>query len=181
MDSSDRRVRRDWSLDLSQAGKIPLLTKRPIRAERQHIVTFEGREAKEERFSYWLTFPSDAEDAEQPTQKQYDAVAAFYGEGPTTSVQAGYLISAWYFADEIKSTRNFSFSAPRRKLIHVATAAFILSHPELRKKVRDWSQLQWRQPERAVRIERTTPYKPALQFASDLVADMQSAGAEIFG
>lgn len=179
---SDRKVRRYWSLDLAQAGKPPALAGRPVKAERQHIVSFEGREAEEERFSYWLTFPQDESDDETPpTQKQYDAVAHFYDEGPATRAQAGYLISAWYYADEIRSARNFSFSAPRRRLIHLATSAYILSHPELRQKVRSWSEFRWREPVKAVGIERTTPYRPVLQFAHDLVADMQAAGAQIFG
>lgn len=179
---SDRRVRRSWSLDLSQAGKTPALANRPPKAERQHIVSFEGREADEERFSFWLTFPDDECNAEiPPTQKQYDAVLDFYGEGPATRAQAGYLISAWFYADEIRSARNFKFSAARRRLIHIATSAYILSHPEFRRRVRAWSQFTWREPSQAVRIERTTPYQPALQFASDLIADMQGAGSEIFG
>jgi hypothetical protein len=169
-------------LDLTQAGKIPSGAERPVRAERQQIVSFEGREGDEERFSFWLTFPNDPDDPETPpTQKQYDTVVAFYGEGPATHAQAGYLISAWFYADEIRSERNFKFSAPRRRLIHVATSAYILSHPELRRKVRAWSEFRWREPEKAVSIGRTTPYRPALQFAHDLIADMRSAGAEIFG
>jgi len=179
---SDRRVRRNWSLDLTQAGKIQSLAIRPVRAERQHIVFFEGREVDEERFSFWLTFPNDEDDVETPpTQRQYDTVVDFYGEGPATRTQAGYLISAWFYADEIRSARHFKFPAARRRLIHIATSAYILSHPELRKKVQAWSGFRWREPTKAVPIERTTPYKPALQFAHDLIADMQGAGAEIFG
>ena len=179
---TDRRIRRNWALDLTLAGKQPVLAARPLRQERQHIALFEGREGSDERFSFWLTFPNDDDDPQlPPTQKQYDAVSDFYGEGPATRTQAEYLISAWYYADEIRSVRNFSFTAPRRRFIHVATSAFILSHPEYRRKVRAWSAIQWRDPGKAVRIQRTTPYKPALRFASDLIADMQGAGAEIFG
>lgn len=69
---SDRRIRRNWSLDLTQAGKAPLLAVRPLKAERQHIVSFEGRAADEERFSFWLTFPDGETDPETPpSQAQY--------------------------------------------------------------------------------------------------------------
>lgn len=136
---SDRRVRRNWSLDLSEAGKVPASVAKPVKAERQQIVVFEGRDGDIERFSYWLTLPDDALDNETPpTQKQYDAVSHFYNHGPATRAQAGYMMSAWYYADEIRSAQRFKFSAPRRWLILVAVSAYILSHPELRRKVRDW-------------------------------------------
>lgn len=182
MRMTDRRIRRNWALDLTLAGKQPLLAARPLRAERQHVVLFEGREGRDERFSFWLTLPNDDDDPQTPpTRKQYEAVSEFYGEGPATWMQAEYLMAAWYYADEIRSVRNFGFTAPRRRLIHVATAAFILSQPELRRKVRGWSALRWRDPGRAVRIQRTRPYEPAMLFAADLIADMQGAGADIFG
>lgn len=153
-----------------------------MRTERQRIVSFDGVEGGKERFSYWLTFPVDEEDDETPpSQRQYDAVSDFYGEGPSSRSQAEYLISAWFYADDISSARNFKLSALRRDLIHIGTAAFLLSDPHLRRKVRDWSAFQWRRPGEAVRMERTTPYRPALQFASDLIDDMRGAGASIFG
>lgn len=91
------------------------------------------------------------------------------------------MISAWYFAEEIKSVDNFKFSAPRRALIQIAASAYILSHPEIRKKVRDWSLFRWQNPIAAVDAKRVTAYKPVMQFANDLVADMRADGATIFG
>ena len=179
---ADRTITLPWTLDLAQAGKVKPLAHRPLAAIRQHIVRFAGRDADTERFSYRLTFPDDEGVPEEPpTQKQHDAVVAFYGEGPASRDQAGYLMSAWYYADEIRSAHNFAFSAPRRRLILVGASAFILSHPETRSKVRRWIQFRWREPVKAVQIEKTEPYTAVMQFANDLVADMQGAGAAIFG
>lgn len=179
---ADRTITRSWTLDLAGAGKSRPLPVRPAAGPRQHIVRFEGSEGDTEKFSYRLTFPDDeARPEEPPSQKQYDAVCDFYGEGPASRDQAGYLMSAWYYADEIKSAQNFPFTAPRRKLILVGVSALILSHPEIRSKVRSWSQFRWREPTRAVQIERTQPHAAVMQFANDLIADMQGAGAEIFG
>lgn len=179
---ADRTTTRHWTLDLAQAGKSPVVGRRPCAGPRQHVVSFEGSEGELERFSYRLTLPDDESVGEEPpSQRQYDAVCDFYGEGPASRDQAGYLMSAWHYADEIRSARNFRFSAPRRKLILVGASAYILSHPEIRQKVRQWSQLLWREPTRAVRIERTQPFRAVMQFADDLIADMQAAGARIFG
>lgn len=178
----DRTTTRSWALDLSEAGEPKPLPGRPAAGPRQHIVRFEGREEGVERFSYRLTFPDgETEPEEPPSQKQYDAVCDFYGEGPASRDQAGYLLSAWHYADDIRSARNFRFTAPRRRLILVGASAFILSHPEIRRKVRQWSQFRWREPTKAVQIERTQTYAAVMQFANDLIADMRGAGAAIFG
>lgn len=179
---ADRTITREWALALADAGKVPPLAKRPALGPRQHIVRFEGREADDERFSFRLTFPHDEDDPDKPpTQKQYDTVCDYYGEGPVSMRQAGYLISAWNYADEIRSAQRFKFSAPRRRLIHVAASAYILSHPEIRQKIRAWTDFSWREPGKAVTIERTKPYGAVMMFAHDLIADMRGAGAEIFG
>lgn len=179
---ADRTITREWTLDLADAGKVQPLAKRPADGLRQHIVRFEGREGSEERFSFRLTFPHDEDDPEKPpSQKQYDTVCDYYDEGPLSARQAGYMLSAWYYADEIRSVERFKYSAPRRKLIHVATAAYILSHPEMRQKIRAWNGFSHREPGEAVTIERTRYYGAVMMFAHDLIADMQGAGAEIFG
>ena len=71
------------------------LVSRPAFAGRQNVVTFEGREENEERFSFWLSFPDDENNPEElATQKQHDTVLDFYGECPAIRAQAGYMISA---------------------------------------------------------------------------------------
>jgi hypothetical protein len=178
----DRRVRREWSLNLLEAGKCPLPPRmHPNLAERQHVVRFDGTEDGEERFSYWLHFPNSVADKEEPaSQQQYDTVVGLYGEGPASRAQASYLISAWYYADEINRPQRFSFSAPRRKLILLGVSAYILSHPELRLTVQRLSALQHHQGKN-IAVESTKPFQPVMQFANDLIADMQGAGAKIFG
>lgn len=171
-----------WTIDLAQAGKAPARSVHHGEAGRQGIVSFEGRDGNEGRYAILMTFPDDETVPEEPaTQRQHDAVVAYYGEGPANWEQAGYLMSAWNFAEEIKAARNFPFTAPRRALIHVATAAYLLGHPELRVSVRNWSDHRWRSPGRAASIEKTAAWRPALRFAADMIADMRAAGAAIFG
>lgn len=178
----DHIVQRNWSLDLDEAGKVKPLVERPGKGPRQDIARFDGRSGTEEHFSYRLTLPLEEYDPElPPSRKQYDTVCDFYGEGPCSSLQAACLISAWYYAEEIRSVERFRFSAPRRRLIHLATSAFILSVPAVRRSVRAWSENGWRNPSAASIIERSRPYATVMQYAHDLIADMQGAGAEIFG
>lgn len=179
----ERRLVKSWDIDLAAAGKEP--TSRGFAVAptgRQELVAFDGRAGTVETFAYALILPDDETMPEDPaSQRQHDAVVDFYGEEPAHAVQAGLMLSAWWMADEVRAASNFPFTAARRRLIHVATAAFILADPELRVRVDEWANRRWRSPSRTAAAQRTEEYRTALEFAADLVEEMRRAGARIFG
>jgi len=180
---SDRVTTRHWELDLSLAGKVYTPKNRVKRMWRQSIASFVGREGTVERFEFRQTIPYCGHEAEcPPTQLQYGAVCDFYVEPCETRSQAHTLLSARDYALEVASGHS-SFTAPRKRLLALCTAAFILSDREMRSVVKSWSIA--RRSERIAGFGYARTYrdvnKKVRTFAERLINDMRRDGAEIFG
>jgi hypothetical protein len=181
-DCSDRVTTRTWELDLSLAGKVYTPKNRTKRLWRQGIASFVGREGSIERFEFRQTMPYCGYEVECPaSQAQYGAVCDFYVEPCETRSQAHTLLSAKEYAEEVSA--GYSFTDPRRRLLSLCTAAFILSDREMRSIVKTWSIARWRG--RIAGFGHTRTYrevnKKVQTFAARLINDMRREGAEIFG
>jgi len=178
----DRVTTRTWELDLSLAGKVYTPRNRTGRMWRQNIARFAGREGTVERFEFRQTIPYCGHEVEcPPSQAQYGAVCDFYAETCETRSQARTLLSAREYAEEIAT--GYAFTAPRRRLLSLCAAAFILSDRELRSIVNSWSIARW--SGRIAGFGHARTYrdvnKKVQAFASRLINDMRRDGAEIFG
>jgi hypothetical protein len=178
----DRVTTRFWELDLSLAGKVYSPKKRPANRKRQNIARYLGREGTVERFAIRQTIPYCGHEVFcPPSQAQYGAVCDFFVESCETRSQAHTLLSAREYAEMIAS--RFSFTAPRRHLISLCVAAFILSDRDLRSIVNTWSIARWSKGlsgfGSARAYQRTN--KLVTKFASKLIDDMRGAGSEVFG
>ncbi len=181
-DVSDRVTTRRWELDLTFAGKVYTPKNRIKRLWRQGIASFVGREGTLERFEFRQTIPYCGHETEcPPTQAQYGAVSDFYMEPCETRSQAHTLLSARDYAEEI--ARGYSFTAPRRRLLALCTAAFILSDRERRSIVKSWSIA--RRSERIAGFGHAQTYRrvhtKVETFAERLINDMRRDGSEMFG
>lgn len=179
---ADRLTTRTWDLDLSLAGKVYTPKNRTKRLWRQSIARFAGREGTIERFEIRQTIPYCGHEVESPpSQSQYGAVCDFYVEPCETRSQAHTLLSAREYAEEIAA--GHSFTAPRRRLLAVCTAAFILSDLEMRSIIKTWSIARWRGRIAGFGHARTyrDVNKKVQTFAARLINDMRRDGAEIFG
>lgn len=179
---ADRVTTRTWELDLALAGKVYTPKTRVRRLWRQHIVSFVGREGAIETFQLRQTIPYCGHEAEcPPSQSQYGAVCDFYMEPCETRSQAHTLLSARDYADKVASC--YSFTAPRRRLLSLCTAAFILADRETRSVVKGWSIANWSGRIAGFGHARTyrEVHKKVQTFATRLINDMRREGAEIFG
>lgn len=176
----DRVTTRYWEMDLSLAGKAPIVKTRPANRRRQQIARFLGREGTIERFSIRQTIPYCGYEVPcPPTQAQYGAVVNFFLEPCETRFQASSMLSARDYAEKIMS--GYRFSAPRSLLLWICTTAFILSDKDLRSLIRAWNIAHRdRSPAFATGTYRKC-YKKVSKFASRLVDDMRGSGSEIFG
>jgi hypothetical protein len=179
---ADRVTTRTWELDLSLAGKVYTPKKRIRRLWRQRIAKFVGREGTIERFEFRQTIPYCGYEVEcPPSQAQYGAVCDFYVESCETRSQAKTLLSAREYAELVAD--GYSFTAPRKRLIALCIAAFILSDRERRSIVKSWSIARWSGRITGFGHARTyrVVNKKVHTFAERLVNDMRREGAEIFG
>ncbi|MBO9712485.1 hypothetical protein [Sphingomonas sp.] len=178
----DRVTHRHWELDLSLAGKVKPPKKRRYKARRQQIVRFLGQDGSIERFAIRMTIPYPGYEAfNPPSQAQYSAVMDYFQECCETPFQASTMLSARDYAEAVAD--RFSFTAPRRRLIALSTAAFILSDREVRALVRSLNIAtrsgKYSGPAR--RSAHVGCYKRVTGFASKLIDDMRGEGSEIFG
>lgn len=174
----DRVATRILELDLSLAGKVTPPKRRPAKRHRQQVAHFLGREGAVERFAIRQTIPYPGYEAEAPpNQAQYGAVLDFFLEPAETRYQANLLLSARDFAGEV--AQRWSYNAYRRRLIWICSAAYILSDTKLRSRVRTWN-IARRSP-RSRADAYGAQFRLVSKFADRLVADMQAAGAKIFG
>lgn len=179
---SDRITTRFWELDLSLAGKVYTPKGRTKRLWRQSIASFVGREGSIERFEFRQTIPYCGYETEcPPSQAQYGAVCDFYLEPCETRSQAKTMLSAREYAELVAD--GYSFTAPRKRLLALCTAAFILSDRETRSIVKAWSIARWSGSIAGFGYARTygAVNKKVQTFAARLINDMRRDGAEIFG
>lgn len=178
----DRVTTRSWELDVSLAGKAYTPKNRLKRLWRQSVAKFVGSEGTTERFEFRQTIPYCGCEVEcPPTQSQYGAVCDFYMETCETRSQAHTLLSAKDYAEQIAA--RYSFTVPRRRLLSLCTAAFILSDREMRSVVKTWSIARWSGRISGFGHARTyrDVNKQVQTFAERLINDMRRDGASIFG
>lgn len=174
----DRVTRREWQIDTAVAGAVYMRTERPAKRRRQKIVRYLGRDGTVEQFEIIQTIPYPGhEEWSPPTQAQYTAVMDFFLEPVETKYQANTLLSARDFAESI--AKGYSFSAYRRRLIWLATTAFILGDRTHRSRVRAWGIKNWNS--RYSATVDVVGRKAISGFADKLVDDMRGAGSTIFG
>ncbi len=177
-DVSDRTTKREWSIDLREAGKARAFSKLPTKHRRQRITTFLEREGDIEHFAIRQTLPYRGYEGEAyPSQAQYGAVADFYLQCCETRFQAHTMLCARDYARVIAS--QWKFTAPRRELIWLSVAAYILSDRDLRARIRSWNARANMHIETG--IANHPPFKKMHKFVGKLVADLQSQGSTIFG
>jgi hypothetical protein len=169
-------------LDLSLAGKVRTPKNRTKRLWRQSVATFVGREGTIERFEFRQTIPYCGYEAEcPPSQAQYGAVCGFYIEPCETRSQAKTMLSAKEYAELVAD--GCSFTIPRKRLLALCTAAFILSDREMRSIVKTWSIARFSGRIAGFGDARTykAVNKKVQAFAASLINDMRRDGAQIFG
>lgn len=176
----DRVITRLLAFDLTLTAPAYRWKIRPENKKRQKIVRFHEKRDDIEYFELRQTTPYCGYEAFcPPSQRQYDAVMAYYSEPSETRYQISMMLAARDYAKAVSD--KHTFSAGRRQFIAFCTASFILSDKKLRAMVHTWNighSDEW--PASSTGTYQRC-YKRIAKFSNDLVADMRNEGAEIFG
>lgn len=132
---NDRTATRWWQVDLTEVrphrGVLPV----PSSSDHQSIVHFDGISGSVEQFGIRQTVPAvQGDEGTPPSQAQYGAVTLYFVDGCETRLEAGLMLSARNYADEM--AKHLGFTAKRRQLVSLACAAVILADVETRLRVR---------------------------------------------
>lgn len=132
---NDRTATRWWQVDLTDVRPHRGLLPVPLSSDHQSIVHLDDVTGSIERFGIRQTVPAvQGDDGTPPSQAQYGAVTSYFVDGCETRLEAGLMLSARNFADEM--AKHLGFTAKRRLLVSLACAAVILADVEMRLRVR---------------------------------------------
>lgn len=177
--ANDRIANLRIRMDLSQLRTGYIRKKRPAPDYHQRIVQLAGKEGDVETFDMRITIPGlRPQDERECTLKQANAVRIFYDQSIETMYQANIMLTARDFAHQLAG--EFSFSAERKALIWLATAAYILSKPKLRHAIRTWT-LSGEPGLDLDDLPQHMSRKRCVEFGHKFVSDMRGNGSRIFG
>lgn len=174
---NDRVMTRWWEVDLTRVSKPPRSMPSPLFTGHQSIVHFDSNQGSVERFGIRQTIPAVHNDnGDPPSQAQYGAVTLYFVEACETRMEAGVMLSARNYADEM--AKDLRFTAARRQLVSLSCAAFILSDIETRLRVRGLDARKLGSDVRPIDLPRT--HAKLREFVGQMIVDVREAGSRLF-